>query len=271
MPTVRLIGLPTDINSSFLRGPAKAPALVREMIWSDKGNVATELGGSLGQEITLRDAGDLPLTGHPQDDELIEAAISDALTAGDIPLSIGGDHAVTYPILKAIAKQHGPVSILHVDAHPDLYDELDGNRRSHASPFARIMEDGLCSRLVQVGIRTLNEHQREQAQRFGVEIVPMRGFTVETVPIPAGPLYVSIDIDGLDPAFAPGVSHHEPGGLSVRELLDLLDRVDQPVVGADVVEYNPDRDVQQMTCSVAAKLAREITAVATRNASTSPA
>lgn len=264
MPRLRFIGLPTDANSSFLKGPAKAPPLIREMMWSDKGNPATELGGTLGETIEVLDIGDVALDGSAEDDARIEEAVAEAVQAGDIPISIGGDHAVTYPILKAIAKHHGPVSILHVDAHPDLYDELLGNRRSHATPFARIMEDGLATRLVQVGIRTLNAHQRAQAERFGVEIVPMRGFDVASVPIPDGPLYISIDLDGLDPAYAPGVSHHEPGGLSVREVMDLLARISRPVIGADLVEYNPDRDIHEMTCSVAAKLVKELAAIASK-------
>jgi len=167
--------------------------------------------------------------------------------------------------MTAIAAHHGPVDILHIDAHPDLYDALLGNRRSHASPFARIMEAGLATRLVQVGIRTLNTHQREQADRFGVEIVPMRGFELAKLPRLVRPLYISIDLDGLDPAHAPGVSHHEPGGLTTRQLLDLLDRVEAPIVGADVVEYNPDRDINGMTAVVAAKLVKELAALIVRN------
>jgi arginase len=222
MATIRLIGLPTDANSSFLRGPAKAPPRIRELLFCGMGNAATESGAELGREIQLEDAGDLALSGGSDDDAMIEAAVAAALAAGCVPLLMGGDHAVTYPVLKAMAARYGPVEILHIDAHPDLYDELLGNRRSHASPFARIMEDGLARRLVQVGIRTLNAHQREQAVRFGVEIVPMRNFSVDNVPKLHGPLYISIDLDGLDPAHAPGVSHHEPGGLSVREVDTLL-------------------------------------------------
>jgi agmatinase len=262
MATIRLIGLPTDANSSFLRGPAKAPPKIRELLFSDMGNAATESGAELGREIQLEDAGDLPLNGNTDDDAKIETAVAAALAAGCVPLLMGGDHAITYPVLKAIAARHGPVEILHVDAHPDLYDELLGNRRSHASPFARIMEDGLARRLVQVGIRTLNAHQREQAARFGVEIVPMRNFSVDKVPQLHSPLYISIDLDGLDPAHAPGVSHHEPGGLSVREVMDILARIDAQVVGGDVVEYNPDRDIHDMTAAVAAKFVKEIAALA---------
>lgn len=258
---IRLIGLPTDRNSSFLRGPANAPAAIRDALFSDAGNAASESGAEIGREIVIDDLGDLPLAEEAGDDALIEQAVARAIGDGHAPLLLGGDHSVTYPILRAIAAAHGPVEILHFDAHPDLYDELDGNRRSHASPFARIMEEGLASRLVQVGIRTLNSHQREQATRFGVEIVGMREFDVAKVPPMRGPTYVSIDLDGLDPAFAPGVSHHEPGGLSVRQLLDVLQRIEVPLVGADVVELNPDRDINGMTAAVAAKLVKELAAL----------
>jgi arginase len=262
MPKVRLIGLPTDINSSFLRGPAKAPPHIRAALFSDAGNLATERGPELVAEIAIEDAGDLPLDETAEDDARITEAVRQACSDEVVPILLGGDHAVTYPILRGIAAVHGPVNILHFDAHPDLYDELGGNRRSHASPFARIMEEGLATRLVQVGIRTLNAHCRAQAERFGVEIVPMRGFSPDAVPIPPKPLYVSIDLDGLDPAYAPGVSHHEPGGLSVRQVLDVLARVNGPVVGADVVELNPDRDVNGVTAVVAAKLVKELCALA---------
>lgn len=262
MTCVRLIGLPTDVNSSFLRGPARAPAQIRAALFSDSSNLATERGSELLADIAIEDAGDLPLDEAAGDDSRIEAAVRDACAAGATPILLGGDHAVTYPVLRGIAAVHGPVNILHFDAHPDLYDELGGNRRSHASPFARIMEEGLASRLVQVGIRTLNAHQRAQAERFGVEIVQMGDFSPAAVPVPSAPLYISIDLDGLDPAFAPGVSHHEPGGLSVRQLLDVLAMVKAPFVGADVVELNPDRDVNGMTASVAAKLVKELCGLA---------
>jgi len=165
-------------------------------------------------------------------------------------------------VCDSLAEAHGPVSILHFDAHPDLYDDFEGDPLSHASPFARIMENGLASSLVQVGIRTSNRHCREQAQRFAVETVEMNEFTPDRVPIPGAPLYISIDLDALDPAFAPGVSHHEPGGLSVRDILSVLHRVPGPIVGADVVEYNPTRDINGMTAVVAAKLVKELAALA---------
>ncbi|MCZ8321560.1 MAG: agmatinase family protein [Novosphingobium sp.] len=264
-PKFHLIGLPTDCNSSFARGPAAAPEAIRRALWSDRGNLACEDGQEIGQDFLLEDRGDLPLTEKPTDDALIREAVTATLGAGAKPLLLGGDHAVTFPVVEAITARHGPVSILHFDAHPDLYDLFEGNPRSHASPFARIMEAGLCRRLVQVGIRTLNRHCREQAARFGVEIVPMTDFAPGKVPVLDGPLYVSLDLDGIDPSEAPGVSHPEPGGLRMREVLAVLHAQTARIVGADVVELNPRFDSNDRTAILAAKLVRELAATAARN------
>lgn len=259
---VRLIGLPTDSRSSFLRGAAAAPAAIRAALASDHGNMAAECGLEIGDEIAFEDAGDLQLDEAPGDFDRIRDCASAAARAGAVPIFLGGDHFVTFPVVAGLAAVHGPLNILHFDAHPDLYEDFGGNPLSHASPFARIMEGGHARQLVQVGIRTLNRHCRDQAQRFGVEIVEMRDFTPGGVPLPDAPLYVSIDLDALDPAFAPGVSHHEPGGLSVRDILAVLHRLSQPIVGADVVEYNPARDINGVTAVVAAKLVKELAALA---------
>jgi arginase family enzyme len=155
-------------------------------------------------------------------------------------------------------RRHEKLTILHFDAHPDIYDAYQGNRRSHASPFARIMEEGLADRLIQVGLRAFNDHHRAQFKRFGVEVIEMSrchgplDFKLQT------PVYVTIDMDGFDPAYAPGVSHREPGGLSPRQVINWIQAIDQPIVGADVVEYNPRCDVAGMTATVAAKLVKEI-------------
>ena len=263
--TLRLIGAPTDRHSSFLRGPAAGPAAIRAALASDHANQAAEDGTEIGVDVLLEDAGDLPLREAEGDHEMIRDAVAAAVRDGRVPLLLGGDHSVSFPAVEAAAAALGPVNILHFDAHPDIYDDFEGNPLSHASPFARIMERGLARRLVQVGIRTLNRHCREQAERFGVEIVEMRHFAPESVPLPGGPLYLSIDLDGFDPAFAPGVSHHEPGGLSVRDVLAVLERVRAPVVGADIVEYNPSRDLNGVTAVLAAKLIREVAGLCHRN------
>jgi agmatinase len=262
--TIRLIGLPTDSHSSFLRGAAQAPGAIRAALWSEHGNAAAESGLELGSDIMVEDLGDLPLDETDQDLGRISNAAREAKDCGAVPVFLGGDHMVTFPIVAGLAEGYGSVNILHFDAHPDLYQDFGGDPLSHASPFARIMERGFANRLVQVGIRTLNRHCREQVEMYGVEVVEMRNFAPDRVPIPEAPLYISIDLDALDPAFAPGVSHHEPGGLSVRELLSVLHCIDGPIVGADIVEYNPTRDVNGMTAVVAAKLVKELAAIAGR-------
>jgi agmatinase len=188
----------------------------------------------------------------------IEQAIGLALAEGWRPLALGGDHSVTYPILRAMSRSHPSLTILHLDAHPDLYQEFEGDRFSHACPFARIMEEGLAQRLVQVGVRTLNPHQRSQAQKYGVEQIEMRSWEKGDRPAVDGRVYLSVDLDVLDPAFAPGVSHREPGGLSVREVLSLVQLAGGTLVGADVVEYNPREDLAGVTATAAAKIVKEI-------------
>ena len=178
-------------------------------------------------------------------------------------LSLGGDHMVTWPLVRAVTDRVDDLTIVHFDAHPDLYDSLDGDRYSHACPFARIMEDGKVARLIQLGIRTMNPHQRAQADRFGVDVHELRDWD-GTVPSLTGPVYVTVDLDALDPAFAPGVSHHEPGGMTTRQLLDAIRQIrasGAAVVGADVVELNPTRDVNEVTAMVAAKVVRELLGV----------
>ncbi len=256
-PIVTLLGIPNDENSSFLKGPAEAPPLIRRALHSPWSNLSTEIGLDLDDEPRLKDDGDLRADVSFGD---IEEAVARILERGERVLSIGGDHAVAYPILRAYGRRYERLNLLQLDAHPDLYDELDGNRLSHACPFARIMEAGLVGRLVQVGIRTLNPHQRRQAERFGVEIHEMKDWPPATPTAFDGPLYLSLDLDVLDPAFAPGVSHHEPGGLSVREVITLIQGLDAPLVGADLVEYNPSRDLNGVTGMVAAKLLKEIIA-----------
>ena len=252
----QLIGVPYDASSSFLRGSAAAPPLIRQALRSPAGNNYTECGADLSQ---LGDAGDLSLTDDAANARVtIQAGIELSLKNGSQPIALGGDHSITYPIMRAIARVHPAVTILQIDAHGDLYDDFEGDRFSHACPFARIMEERLCARLVQVGIRTLTPHQRDQIARFNVDTIEMQHFAGGARPSIGGPVYLSIDLDGLDPAFAPGVSHREPGGLSVRDVLTMIHALDGPIVGADVVEFNPSQDLGGVTASVAAKIVREI-------------
>jgi arginase len=258
-PKVIVLGVPWDEQSSFLRGAASAPARIRQALHDGSANLCTEHGLDLGATRTWIDRGDLTLGSGPGVLEQIEAGVASALVAGAAVLSLGGDHAITYPILRAYGPAFPGLTIVQIDAHPDVYDEYDGNRLSHACPFARIMESGLASRLIQVGIRTMTPHQRDQVRRFGVEVIEMMDWTPGLrLSLPAGPVYLSLDLDGLDPAHAPGVAHHEPGGLTSRDAIGIVHQLRGRLVGADLVEFNPARDAAGITAMLCAKLYREI-------------
>ena len=275
-----LLGIPFDGESSYLRGAGDAPPKIRAALRCDAANTWTELGVNLGAG-AFEDAGDLeiveqhpacgvgesshfwqnqPEVGHPTAKIFAETEerVGALIDSGKRPVLLGGDHSISFPIVRAVAKRNSHLTIFHFDAHPDLYDKFEGSRLSHACPFARIMESGVAKRLVQIGIRTATRHQREQAARFGVEMVEMRALPRYDKLTAAGPVYVSFDMDVLDPAFAPGVSHREPGGMSVREAIAHLQAIDAEIVGADLVEYNPVQDVAGVTATVAAKILKEI-------------
>jgi len=262
LPTpAAILGVPYDASSSFRRGPARAPATIRAALLSPAGNSWTETLVDISDASVLTDAGDIEI--DPADPRgSITNGVERVIVANVHPILLGGDHSITYPIVRAVRKASPPLTIVHVDAHTDLYDEFEGDRFSHACPFARIMEEGLAARLVQIGIRTLTRHQREQADRFGAEIIDMRAWSRGARPDVSSDetVYLSIDLDGLDPAFAPGVSHPEPGGLTVREVLTIIQSLEAPMTAADIVECNPDVDPTGITSQVAAKFLKEIAA-----------
>jgi agmatinase len=260
MAEVALVGVPWDEHSSLLRGAAGAPPLIRAAMRSPSSNLSTESGHDLGTDARFEDAGDVEIPAGTGGLEAIERAVAAIAATGVRVLALGGDHAISYPVVRAQARRYPGLTLVHFDAHPDLYDEFGGDRLSHACPFARIMEERLVSRLVQIGIRTLNAPQRAQVERFGVELVEMKDFRPDLVVDASGPVYVSVDLDGLDPAFAPGVSHPEPGGLSTRDVIGVVQRLRGRLVGADVVELNPARDASGLTAMVAAKIAKELAA-----------
>lgn len=253
MSTIVIQGILFDEKSSYAKGAASAPPIIREELYSDAYNTFAENGIDI-KTLSIEDKGDFEIGDYTE----IKNITDQNLREGEKLLTLGGDHSISFPVFEALSKKYPDLSILHIDAHADLYDEFEGDKFSHACPFARIMEAGLAKRLVQVGVRTLNTHQREQAKKFGVEIFEMKDIPRWEIPVFNSPVYVSLDMDALDPAYAPGVSHREPGGLSTRDVLDIIQRIKAPVIGADIVEYNPDRDIDGVTGVVAAKLMREI-------------
>jgi len=255
---IAVVGVPFDRNSSFRRGSALAPQRIREALWSESTNLWTEQGVDLGSVTGWHMAGDVDCSDDRTALTQVEKHLQALLAHQVRVISLGGDHSITYPLLRAYGQVYPDLTLVYLDAHPDLYHEWEGNPYSHACPCARIMEESLVHRLVQVGIRTLTGHQREQAHRFGVEMIKMHEIHRVTELSVQGPVYLSVDLDCLDPAFAPGVSHYEPGGLSTREVLTIIHHLPGYLVGADIVEYNPERDPQGITGMVAVKLLKEI-------------
>ena len=250
---IKIQGICYDDKSSFEKGAALAPKAIREAFYSSSTNLYAENGAYIST-LHLSDMGDFEVEDYL---EIEDITLNNLAEASNI-MTLGGDHSITYPVVKAIHDRYPKLDILHIDAHADLYDEFEGDPHSHACPFARIMEGNLASRLVQVGIRTLSDDQRQQAKKFGVEIHEMKDWDITLLPEFENPIYISLDMDAFDPAFAPGISHYEPGGFSSRQVLEILQNIKGQIVAADIVEYNPSKDHHQMTAFLAAKMMKEI-------------
>ncbi len=257
--SVTLLGFDWDASSSYARGTAHGPAVIRTLLSTEASSPYSLSGADYREIVTQHDFNALPKDGALAREE-IGHRILESLNSGQKPLSLGGDHSVTFPILQSIRNIHGPVNILHIDAHTDLYDEFEGDPYSHACPFYRAIEDGCVNELVQVGLRSISPGAKAYGESKGV--VMLGADEAKAVPFEKlrTPLYVSIDLDGIDPAYAPGVSHPEPGGLTSREVIGLINKIQGPIVGADIVEYNPERDINLLTAHLAARLAKELAA-----------
>ncbi len=256
------VGLPDDSRSSWRHGPAAGPARIREAYDGVGYNATTESGVDLSEAV--RDRGDVESGADwAETAHRYREVAEELLRAGRVPFFAGGDHAVTVPVLEALAVLERPVHVVHVDAHPDLYPELDGDPCSHACTAARALEMPHVAHVTLVGVRTMNEVQRGVAEKHADRLTLIEATDVgwrleqpDSVPIGAA-VHLSIDLDGLDPAFAPGVSHPVPGGLSSRQVLDLIRRARWELVSMDVVELNPDRDEGDRTAVLAARLLHE--------------
>jgi len=255
---IAILGVPFDEKSSYLRGAAGGPAAIRAVSTGKCYCGWTELGVNLEEDTVMVDVGDVDTSGDMDKSfALMEKAVAAILDKGAVPIVLGGDHSITYPVLKAFASRFKPLDVLHFDAHPDLYDDLYGDRLSHACPFARILEDGLAASVVQVGVRAVTAAHRAKALKHGVRMIEMKDIGDPLHLRFANPVYISFDMDALDPAFAPGVSHHEPGGLSTRQAVQVIQTLKGSIVGLDVVELNPARDPSAITAAAAFKIIKE--------------
>lgn len=180
---IKLLGVPYDGNSSFLKGPAYAPPRIRQADKDGSANSFAENMLEIKEGKNYLDLGDLVFNNCTPDKAfaIINRAVAKHIESGEKLVCLGGDHSVTYPIIDAFTGRYDNLNILHLDAHGDLYDNYEGNPYSHASPFARIMEQGKVRSLTQVGIRTLNPHQKAQADKFGVHIIQMQHFNFDFI------------------------------------------------------------------------------------------
>jgi agmatinase len=256
------LGICDDTQSSFLHGPADAPECIRRAYDGRCYNATTESGVDLASSV--KDLGDLkPRSTWEASAREYRARVEEIVREGETPFIAGGDHAITVPVVEAFAVLRRPIHVIQIDAHPDLYPEFEGNPDSHASTAARLLEMDHVQSLTQIGIRTMNEEQRRQAERWSsrlhvLEARRLEGALPALAHIPAeAAVYMTVDMDGFDPAFAPGVSHPVPGGLTARQVIGLILRGHWTLVGMDAVEVNPARDIQYMTAILAGRLLHE--------------
>lgn len=271
------IGVPLDIGTSNRAGARFGPRQVRaESALLRPYNMAT--GAAPFDTLQVADLGDVAINTYSLDKSLaiIEAFYDGVLAGGCRPLTIGGDHTIALPILRALARQHGPVALVHVDAHADVNDEMFGEPVAHGTPFRRAVEEGLleCGKVWQIGLRGTGyaADDFDWPRRQGFTIVPAHELWYRSLaPLmaevrerigPRHPVYISFDIDGIDPAFAGGTGTPEIGGLTVPQALEIVRGCrGLNVVGADLVEVAPPYDPSGNTALLGANLLYEMLCV----------
>jgi agmatinase len=273
---VALLGVPYDGGASYRTGARFGPRAVREQSslirpWNPVLKVHPF------QRLRVADCGDIDVVpiSIERTYDAIEKAIDRVLAAGAMPLCVGGDHSVTLPILRSLARRHGRLGVVHFDAHPDTWDEYFGSKFFHGTPFRRAVEEGLVDprRMIQVGIRGPLYGPEDFAfhDQHGIEVVRIEAVKEQGADrvaerlgrLRGGPVYCSFDIDAVDPAYAPATGTPEVGGLTSYEALALVRALaGLSLVGADVVEVAPPYDGPgQVTALLAANLMFELLGV----------
>jgi len=273
---VAFVGVPFDIGTSNRAGARFGPRQIRtESCLIRPYNMATRAAPF--DSLQVADIGDIAINTFnlKKSVAIIESAYDEILDADCKPLTMGGDHTISLPILRALNKKHGPVGIVHIDAHADINDHMFGEAIAHGTPFRRAIEEGLIEpgRMVQIGLRASGyaaddfDWPREQGARvvqaeecWYKSLVPLMAEVREQLGV--GPVYLTFDIDGLDPAYAPGTGTPEIGGLSVHQGLEIVRGCrGLDLVGADLVEVAPAYDTSGNTALVAANLLFEMLCV----------
>ena len=266
---VALLGVPMDLGVSNRAGARLGPRAVRDVERIGPYNHSARLAPQM--HLRYADVGDCPIHRYSLDESMrdIETYFNAVKDAGVRPLSVGGDHSITYPIMKALGRDE-PVGMVHIDAHCDTGGEYDDCKFHHGGPFRMAVLDGVLDpeRSVQIGIRGSSEVIWEFSYASGMTVIHIEDVmrdgidaviaqTLEVVG--SGPVYVTVDVDGFDPAFAPGTGTPEVGGLSPREGLKLLRGLSGiQVIGGDVVEVAPQYDPTTVTAQLAAQMMFEI-------------
>lgn len=270
---VAILGVPMDIGTSWRSGTRFGPKQVRsESAMIRPYNVQT--GAAPFDSLHVADIGDLAINTFSLSDSLriIAESYEAVLNYDAVPMAIGGDHSITLPILRAIAKRHGPVALVHVDAHADVNDEMFGERETHGTVFRRAYEEELIqpSKVYQVGLRgtgyTAEDFTEAQGWGFQQFLAPelwgrdLSGLAAEIRrDIGDVPTYITYDIDSLDPAFAPGTGTPEIGGLTTPQALQFIRALNGlNIVGCDLVEVSPPYDMSGNTALTGANILYEM-------------
>ncbi len=249
---IALLGCPLDITSSFRNGSKFGPESLRRASWTLE-TYSPYCDRDL-EDINFADMGDLEL---PQGNlleslEMIENASRSLVEDGRKPFFFGGEHLVTYPIMKGVKRVFPVLQLVHFDAHCDLRDDYEGQKLSHATVMKRVIELGSIT-MHQIGIRSGTRQEFRELTPFNSPAALKAGLDPEI------PVYISFDIDVFDPSLVPGVTTPEPGGLMFKDVIDYLQALKGArIIGADLVELAPDYDTTFVSSVCAAKIAREI-------------
>ena len=257
-----IYGYPYDGTACFRKGTAKAPDAIREQSFNFETNLM-ELGVDL-VDVPANDWGNIELgENQEENNSRIKSLVSEIISNNKFPIGLGGEHSLTPPVIEAMVEKYPNLNVLIMDAHLDFRDGYEGNHWSHASTTRRIFDLLGPNNIWLLGVRSASSTEVSEARASKLNYtesgwVDLREHLADMLDLFQGPLYLSLDMDVIDPAFAPGVSHHEPGGLSTREMITIIHQINGQVVGGDIVEYNPNRDINDMTAVVGAKLMKEL-------------